>query len=54
VFCLLSFAWTWFFIPETNGKTLEEMDEVFHDRGNAEDVARKEEIFAHIVRTMNG
>jgi MFS family permease len=54
VFCLLSFAWTWFFVPETNGKTLEEMDEVFHDRGNSEDVARKEEIFAHIVRTMGG
>ncbi|EME40255.1 hypothetical protein DOTSEDRAFT_137433 [Dothistroma septosporum NZE10] len=31
VFCLLSLVWTFFFVPETNGKTLEEMDRVFKD-----------------------
>ncbi|RDW57516.1 hypothetical protein BP6252_13776 [Coleophoma cylindrospora] len=50
VFCLGSFAWTYFCVPETNGKTLEEMDEVFKDRGNAEDTARKNYIFSEIVR----
>ncbi|KAL5323970.1 hypothetical protein ACEPPN_008512 [Leptodophora sp. 'Broadleaf-Isolate-01'] len=52
VFCLGSFAWTYFFVPETNGKTLEQMDEVFKDRGNAEDVEKKEAIFLQIVRRM--
>ncbi|RGP63525.1 hypothetical protein FSPOR_8578 [Fusarium sporotrichioides] len=32
VFCLLSFIWVWFSVPETNGKSLEEMDQVFNDR----------------------
>ncbi|KFY22448.1 hypothetical protein V493_06584 [Pseudogymnoascus sp. VKM F-4281 (FW-2241)] len=30
-FCLLAFAFTFFFIPETRGKTLEDMDLVFGD-----------------------
>ncbi|OBT38704.1 hypothetical protein VE00_10652 [Pseudogymnoascus sp. WSF 3629] len=30
-FCLLAFAFTYFFIPETRGKTLEDMDLVFGD-----------------------
>ena len=54
MFCLGSFVWTWFFVPETNGKALEAMDEVFKDRGNAEDVAKKELIFSNIVRSMDG
>nr|POE48826.1 atp-dependent dna helicase hus2/rqh1 [Quercus suber] len=30
-FCVLSFAWTFWFVPETKGKTLEQMDAVFGD-----------------------
>ncbi|OQO01587.1 hypothetical protein B0A48_12623 [Cryoendolithus antarcticus] len=30
-FCLLSLIWTYLFVPETAGKTLEQMDEVFGD-----------------------
>ena len=30
-FALVAFAFTWFWIPETRGKSLEEMDEVFGD-----------------------
>lgn len=41
VFCLLAFVWTYFCVPETNGKTLEEMDESFHDRTGTADVERK-------------
>ncbi|PVH83784.1 general substrate transporter [Cadophora sp. DSE1049] len=52
VFCLGSFGWTYLFVPETNGKTLEQMDEVFRDRGNAEDVEKKEQIFSQTVRRM--
>ncbi|KAI8652179.1 MFS domain-containing protein [Fusarium keratoplasticum] len=42
VFCLLSLVWVWFCVPETNGKTLEEMDEVFNDRSGVEDITKKE------------
>ncbi|KFZ06648.1 hypothetical protein V501_07211 [Pseudogymnoascus sp. VKM F-4519 (FW-2642)] len=49
VFCLLSFFWTFFFVPETSRKTLEQMDEVFHDRVNANDVARKNRVYAEVV-----
>jgi hypothetical protein len=34
VFCLLSLAWTFFFVPETVGRTLEQMDWVFKDHSN--------------------
>lgn len=33
IFCAASFVWTWLFVPETKGKTLEEMDRVFGDEG---------------------
>ncbi|OLN90320.1 putative glucose transporter rco-3-like protein 4 [Colletotrichum chlorophyti] len=48
-FCLLSLAWTWFCVPETNGKTLEQMDEVFGDRSGVDDVAKKNQIFREVV-----
>ncbi|KAK1595542.1 general substrate transporter [Colletotrichum navitas] len=48
-FCLLSGIWTWFCVPETNGKTLEQMDEVFGDRTGLDDVAKKEQIFREVV-----
>ena len=41
-------------MPETDGKTLEQMDDVFEDRGNAVDGEKKEAIFADIVRRMEG
>ncbi|CAH0051638.1 unnamed protein product [Clonostachys solani] len=50
VFCILSSVWTFFCVPETKGKSLEEMDEVFGDRKSAQDVAVKEEIFAGLLR----
>ena len=40
VFCLLGGVWTWFFVKETNGKTLEEMDAVFGDAATAHDEER--------------
>ncbi|KAI8714966.1 MFS domain-containing protein [Fusarium sp. LHS14.1] len=48
VFCLLSFIWVWFSVPETNGKTLEEMDQVFNDRSGVEDVSKKERILRDV------
>jgi hypothetical protein len=31
IFCLLSLLWVYWFVPETAGKNLEEMDHVFKD-----------------------
>jgi hypothetical protein len=48
VFCVISFVWVWFAVPETKGKTLEEMDEVFNDRSGVEDVAKKERVLRNV------
>jgi len=45
IFCLGSLGWTYLFVPETNGKTLEQMDEVFKDRGNAGEVQKKSKYY---------
>lgn len=42
VFCLLSLLWTYFFVPETAGRSLEQMDAVFGDaRGEVEKLKRR-------------
>ncbi|EJP68117.1 hexose transporter [Beauveria bassiana ARSEF 2860] len=40
-FCLFSGLWTFYFVPETNGKTLEQMDDVFNDCTGAEEMAQR-------------
>lgn len=44
VFYLLSLVWTFFFVPETKGKTLEQMDQVFHDVTSEAEEERRERI----------
>jgi hypothetical protein len=39
-FAAIAFAFTWFVIPETKGKTLEEMDAVFGDTTAHEEKTR--------------
>ncbi|KAJ3534080.1 hypothetical protein NM208_g7696 [Fusarium decemcellulare] len=48
VFGLLSFAFVWFYVPETRGKTLEEMDSVFGDRSGVDDIAKKEQVLRDV------
>ncbi|KAF5641668.1 monosaccharide transporter [Fusarium sp. NRRL 52700] len=48
VLCLLSFVWVWFSVPETNGKSLEEMDTVFKDRTGVADIAKNDRILAKV------
>ncbi|KAF2018401.1 general substrate transporter [Aaosphaeria arxii CBS 175.79] len=44
VFCLLAFVFTYFFIPETKGVSLEQMDAVFKDVSSVADEERKARI----------
>jgi Sugar (and other) transporter len=42
--CGVSFVWTYFFVPETKGRSLEDMDRVFGDRAAVADKKRRREI----------
>ncbi|KAF4918746.1 MFS glucose transporter mfs1 [Colletotrichum viniferum] len=50
-FCLGSLLWTYFCVPETNGRTLEEMDKVFHDRTGASDIEKKHQILQSLWKS---
>ncbi|KAI5460216.1 general substrate transporter [Mariannaea sp. PMI_226] len=50
-FCLLALVFTYFFVPETRGKTLEDMDVVFGDTAAHEEKARLAEIAASVGLT---
>jgi MFS family permease len=49
VFSLLSFVWAWFFVPETNGRTLEEMDQIFKDNTGEIELSQRARIEADIA-----
>ncbi|KAG5437318.1 hypothetical protein PCANB_000747 [Pneumocystis canis] len=44
IFCFLSAIFTWFLVPETSKRTLEEMDLVFHDNYGFDDEERRKKI----------
>lgn len=50
-FCFIAFFFTYFFVPETRGKSLEEMDVVFGDTAAHEEKARLMEIASSIGLT---
>lgn len=50
VFCLLAFVWTFFFVPETKGRTLEQMDHVFKDNSSEAEEARRHAIEVELLR----
>lgn len=41
IFCGLAYVFTYYCVPETSGRTLEEMDQVFGDRTGSADLQRK-------------
>ncbi|KAF2129923.1 MFS sugar transporter-like protein [Dothidotthia symphoricarpi CBS 119687] len=49
VFCALAFLFTFFCVPETAGKSLEQMDEVFKDVSSEAEEQRKARIMRDIV-----
>jgi cbb3-type cytochrome oxidase subunit 3 len=40
VFCLILVVWVYFFVPETKGRRIEEMDAIFGGNQGVEDMAR--------------
>ncbi|KAJ5394053.1 uncharacterized protein N7487_011694 [Penicillium crustosum] len=52
VFCLLAGVWTYFFVPETKGRTLEQMDHVFKDNSSEEEKAKRRVIEAELIRAQ--
>ena len=49
VFCLLSLVWTFYFVPETRGQSLEQMDHVFEDFSSEQEDARRRNIEHEII-----
>ena len=49
VFCLLSLVWTYFFVPETRGRTLEQMDHVFKDCTSEQEESRRSAIERNLM-----
>lgn len=54
VFCLLALLWSFFCVPETKGRSLEDMDRVFNDMTGAEDEIRKRQILGELRWRNNG
>ena len=52
-FCLIALVWVWFFIPETNGRTLEQMDFVFGDNQTTHEQERRARIEAELMQTVD-
>ncbi|KAI1340553.1 general substrate transporter [Xylariaceae sp. FL0016] len=48
IFCFLAALWAFFLVPETNGRTLEQMDEVFGDTSGHEE----QEIMQDVIRDI--
>lgn len=48
VFCLLSGIWTYILVPETAGRTLEQMDHIFGDVSTEEENLRRKQILRQL------
>lgn len=53
VFCLLALIWVYFFIPETMGRTLEQMDYVFGDNQTTSEQARRSRIEQALMQRVD-
>ena len=52
VFCAIALVWVYFLVPETNGRTLEQMDSVFKDKTTSEEMERRARIEADLMRQV--
>lgn len=53
VFCAIALVWVYFLVPETAGRSLEAMDEVFKDKTSSVELARRQEIESEMMRKIN-
>ncbi|KAJ5567029.1 General substrate transporter [Penicillium sp. DV-2018c] len=53
VFCVVAAVWTYLFVPETKGRTLEQMDHVFKDNSSEEEQAKRRAIDAELIRAQS-
>jgi hypothetical protein len=53
-FCAVALVWVYFLVPETNGRTLEQMDSVFMDKITLEESERRAEIMAGLRQSPAG
>ncbi|KAL4972862.1 general substrate transporter [Aspergillus desertorum] len=54
VFCVLAFIWTFFCVPETSGRTLEQMDALFKDNSITAERARRQAIESELMEEYHG
>ena len=52
-FCALAVIWVYFLVPETNGRTLEQMDAVFKDKTTIEEAERRARIETEMMRRVS-
>ncbi|CAG8091754.1 unnamed protein product [Penicillium salamii] len=52
VFCVLAGLWTFFFVPETKGRTLEQMDHVFKDNSSESEKEKRAAIEAQLIQAQ--
>lgn len=48
IFCGLAYVFTFYCVPETRGRTLEELDQVFGDRTASADLERKMRVLEEV------
>ncbi|KAM0746218.1 putative hexose transport-related protein [Meredithblackwellia eburnea MCA 4105] len=53
-FAVLSFMWTFFFCPETKGKTLEDIDSLFHSKQAREDTQAHYDLVEALCNSREG
>lgn len=52
-FCAIALVWVYFLVPETNGRTLEQMDSVFKDNSTQEEIEQRRRIEADMMRRVS-
>ncbi|KAK8229834.1 sugar transporter [Phyllosticta capitalensis] len=50
VFCVILIVWVWFFVPETKGRRIEEMDDIFGGNQGESDIRMMEDIRTRLER----
>lgn len=53
-FATLAGVWTFFFVPETKDKTLEQLDRLFNDATGQKDEERRQRILAGLAVEIHG